>query len=523
MSALGKFTLQLATQVRQNGVDKLFMVDSNGKRIMNQTTTPASRKLQKKLQRAYKLRKQDRSREALVLADEVFREGLQTDAVDRLRADLLLESKQWADAMEPLKSLQNRNPYDPAFYVKMSFALSKLGLPDQQLEVIDVGLHHVPHDPTLLASVMKFRMLKQHELTALENAFPTLPEGDSRAHAAITLARIYQHFNHHEMAFNLLKAETAVLAKRPDGMRPRMFEMQIRTAKVDGSLAPSLARGQEVGNSDPLEVLIIGFSRSGKSLVESLLALHTSIRAGGEMTHLGPSIKTALQDSGYSDYLAYLREADADTLARHAKWYRERLLAVDRDHLITDTMPSNLVCLPITAVWAPRTPVIMVRRSLNDLAAACFFSYYTRNHGFSYDLGRLGRMIASYHKLQDLLAEEIPNPVIWVNYEDMVSDIEGTAKRLYDFLGLDWQAEYLQGLNANRGMEKNLQPFISHDVPMPIRNDFIGWSEPYHEALAPVREAYEAEMRGEISLQGGEAADGGVSVGGIKISVKGND
>jgi len=69
----------------------------------------------------------------------------------------------------------------------------------------------------------------------------------------------------------------------------------------------------------------------------------------------------------------------------------------------------------------------------------------------SYDFGELGRYYKEYQAIMDHWREVLPEgTIIDVQYEDVVADVEGNARRLIDFVGLEWNPTCVEFYKSTR-------------------------------------------------------------------------
>ena len=247
------------------------------------------------------------------------------------------------------------------------------------------------------------------------------------------------------------------------------------------------------GRSGAPVVLILGFSRSGKSLLEGMLSGHPDLHAEGERRYL---LEFALRKlSGGEDKrpqsCAYLENMtversriDADALLGLTKPSTGKTLL--------NTYPGNIHALGVFALLLSEVPVVFCRRQLMDMGLACYFKRYAKHNRHASNLQELGRHIRIYEAFMDLWLAVLHNPVLEVRYEDLVNDPETGARRVYDFLGLDFKREYLDHLETHRELAEHIGLAHSLEAPSPIRNDFVDSAGPFMQQLAPLREGYEA-------------------------------
>jgi len=241
-------------------------------------------------------------------------------------------------------------------------------------------------------------------------------------------------------------------------------------------------------------MIVTGMPRSGKTLVEKLLASQPSLVAGGETGRI------------YNLFLEVDRSQGADAAMRNllrppvspVRRYFERLLTLSGKTGATrviDTTPGNLEQLAFLGPMHPDVPVVFVRRDPVDLAAAMYFKQFNTAHRYTYDLGTAARAIARAEHLMRRWTDTLPNPMIDVTYEQTVEDPVGTAMRILNRFGLSADRAALMRAAADDGRQLNLAPGRSLDGVGAVRRDLVGFAGRFGDRLAAVKPAYLAERR----------------------------
>lgn len=196
--------------------------------------------------------------------------------------------------------------------------------------------------------------------------------------------------------------------------------------------AGSVGGAVEVG--DDLPVFIIGMPRSGSTLVEQVLASHAQVQGGGELSLLSRIV----QRSGhYPAIIGQLTQAGFESVGRQ---YIDHVRALSNGkRRFLDKMPSNFLHAGLIARSMPKARIIHVRRNAADTCFSCYTKLFTREQLFTYDLAELGRFYMAYERLMAHWRSVLPpDRFIEVNYEELVGDFEPQARRLINFLGLNW-------------------------------------------------------------------------------------
>ncbi|MFA6700708.1 MAG: sulfotransferase [Thiomicrospira sp.] len=298
-----------------------------------------------------------------------------------------------------------------------------------------------------------------------------------------TLGKAHLDLRQYEKAFCYYQSANAYMTKvQPVRRRTESSYHYLKSFYSTHKL--NVASSQDKASN----ILILGLSRSGKSLVESLLSKHPRVQGLGESKDLAGFYQSLAASTKRSipDYLTGLTESQRLELTQK---YREMF---DRQGVYTaQTLPSNITMLDLVGTLSPSTPIIFVTRDLNDHGLACYFSFYSEGNEFSYDLYETGREVYFYQALMTLWQNILPNPILNIRYEELVKYPQRVSLRLFEFLKLDWRAEYFHGLQSERAYSEHIAPYQSLDISSPIRQDFIGWSQLFENKLTTLRDGFQ--------------------------------
>lgn len=203
------------------------------------------------------------------------------------------------------------------------------------------------------------------------------------------------------------------------------------------------ARPIDIGKAP---IFIVGMPRSGTSLLEQILSSYPGIFGAGELSDISEVIMAAMPDATFERFLDAVPDFSADDFKRLGEQYSERVarLAPDATH-ITDKMPANYYYLGMIYLMFPNAKIIHAMREPMDSCFSCYSRLFNmKNLAFSYDLGTLGRNYVRYIKLMRHWHAVLPaGTILDLRYEDMVTDTEGQARRLLEYLDLPWNEQCL--------------------------------------------------------------------------------
>jgi len=260
---------------------------------------------------------------------------------------------------------------------------------------------------------------------------------------------------------------------------------------LEGTDAAFVRRASEIGVPDPGVIFICGMPRSGTTLVESILASHPSVAAGGEMRWVHDRLRQSLGMQGLPDTGRWLSNAGDESLRALARdWagvLRER---ADGKPRITDKMPGNYHLAGLLHVCFPDSPIIYVHRDARDNGLSCFTTAFYEGHGFSHDLSDIGHFYSLHDRLMEhwrgtLGAERI----VQVEYEALVAEPEAETRRLLQAVGLPWDPACLNFHEARR----RVNTASVYQVRQPLYRSSIGRWEAFERHLEPLFLALSAD------------------------------
>jgi tetratricopeptide (TPR) repeat protein len=245
------------------------------------------------------------------------------------------------------------------------------------------------------------------------------------------------------------------------------------------------------GVDDPAPIFIVGLPRSGSTLVEQILASHSSVEGTHELTEIG-RYAAELCGSDPDCGLPLHPEALLRLTASDAHAFGTRFLAETRTYralgrpFFIDKMPNNFWHIGLIHLILPRATILDVRRA----PMACCFSnlkqlFGTTNQEFSYGVDDMARHYRIYLDLMRHWDAVLPGRVLRVRYEDLVEDLEASVQRLLARCALPFEPACL----AFHETQRSVRTPSSEQVRQPIGRDGLAQWQHYASWLAPLRDA----------------------------------
>lgn len=234
-------------------------------------------------------------------------------------------------------------------------------------------------------------------------------------------------------------------------------------------------------------VFIVGMPRSGTTLTEQILASHPLVLGIGERNFASLSIQKLRQGDenidDYPDICNISKEKVIDIAKNYLKLLEEEIEKSNKKGVkfVVDKMPDNYQLLGWLATIFPNARFIHSRRDVRDVAVSCWMTQF-RELRWAFDQQNLAARIIDYQLIMNHWEKVLPVDVLQSQYEHLVSEPEENARKLVDWLNLEWDDNCLK-------FQKNKQLVRTASVTQvrqPIYTKSIARWKHYEKALSPL-------------------------------------
>ncbi|HZK98458.1 MAG TPA: sulfotransferase [Caulobacteraceae bacterium] len=232
-------------------------------------------------------------------------------------------------------------------------------------------------------------------------------------------------------------------------------------------------------------VFLLGFPRSGTTLLEQVLASHPRVVALEERGMLSAAGDHFLLDEAALGRLATLGQAGADA-CREIYW-RDVHRAFKEDitgKVFIDKLPLHTLKLPLIAKLFPKAKIIFALRDPRDVVLSCFRRRFKINAAM-YEfltLDGTARYYDQVMRLADIYRAKLTLDIHTLRHEELVADFEGEVRETLSFVGVSWDAAVM-GF-ATRAAS-SLTP-SAVQVARGLNAEGVGQWRRYQRQLAPV-------------------------------------
>jgi tetratricopeptide (TPR) repeat protein len=330
-----------------------------------------------------------------------------------------------------------------------------------------------------------------------EEADPATAPGD-RCHLCFALGKALEDRGEYAESFRFYERGNA-LKIAESRYRPELIE---RNTRMQIQICTREFFERRAGSGCPAgdPIFIVGLPRSGSTLIEQILASHSSVEGTQELADV-PRLVVELQgrepETNGLRYPAVLEEISAADFERLGKKYLDdtRIYRTGKPRFI-DKMPNNFRHLGLIHLMLPNARIIDARR---EPMACCFSNFkqlFANGQEFTYGLNHIAGYYRTYLELMSHWNRALPGRILRVQHEDVVGDLEGSVRRILDFCGLKFEPECLKFHET----ERSVRTASSEQVRQPLYRDgleqwkhFEPWLEPLKHALGDAVDRYRDE------------------------------
>lgn len=256
--------------------------------------------------------------------------------------------------------------------------------------------------------------------------------------------------------------------------------------RLDASQWLSSAPGSEDGPAMRSHIFLVGFPRSGTTLLEEIFRANPSVTTTQERDGLADGVRELMGRSGGLDRLASLRGTG---LSRYRRLYWQRLGEQGVEPAtgtLLDKQPYNTIKLPLISKLFPEAKIVFSIRDPRDVVFSCFRRRFRMNPS-NFELLTLegaARFYDAVMRLADLYGRNLTLRLHKQRHEDLVADMDGQVHAICDFVDVPWDDG--MRLFAQRRQSRAIATPSATQIERGLSREGIGQWRRYKEQMAPV-------------------------------------
>lgn len=393
------------------------------------------------------------------------------------------------EAVEILEHLLDRQPKNIGLLLNLGNIKKTMGKLEEADEYFERVLELDPDNIGVQYSISHAKKGQDSaDINAMEARFedPKLNKNGRRS-LHFTVGKYYDDVGDYAKAFEHFKQGND-LDDRIEPYKPEVFSDGVD--RIIATFTKEFFKKRAgMGCESETPVFIVGMPRSGTSLTEQTLASHSQVYGAGELKNIGDimrMVQVRAQDKrGFPEAA---NNIDPITACNLGEQYVKEIWELSNrgDYLrITDKMPGNTTNLGLIALLLPRAKIIHCKRSPMDSCFSCYTKNFSSVISYSRQLEDLGQHYRDYHRLMEHWKRVLPIEILEVRYEETVADHEAMARKLLDYVGLEWDPACLDFEKT----ERRVKTASTIQVRQPIYNSSVAKWRQYEDQLKPLYNA----------------------------------
>ncbi len=286
-------------------------------------------------------------------------------------------------------------------------------------------------------------------------------------------AFIEEKVKDYDEAFNCF--EKSQLNLKYEDCNPKVFQNYIQTYRKNLDIKGFFTHNKKTKILKNSPVFLIGFPRSGTTLLDTILRSHPEIDVLEEkplINSVEQIIKSKFNCS--LDELHKLNTNDLDFLGNYYLEILKKNCDNKKAKILIDKFPFQTVCLPLINLLFPTAKIIFTHRNPYDTVLSCFQQSFEPNNAMSNF-----RSIESASKIYDLTMNmwidyksKLKLNFITSKYEDLIDDFDTHILGILSFLEVKWD-ENIKNYRDTAFKRKKINTPSSSQVVQPLYKSSI--------------------------------------------------
>ncbi|HAA92918.1 MAG: hypothetical protein CMM48_14030 [Rhodospirillaceae bacterium] len=396
------------------------------------------------------------------------------------------------EAIVALEKAVTADPNGAFAYVKLAIVHERLNQLDKAKEYIGKARKIDSNNPeVLMVSGIIHGRNKEYDLgiKEIEAGIPKIYSPNILCRAHFEAGHLYDRLNnvrnafeHYRLGNELIEAKAVRTGvDRDEYLKEISHNINIINNNND-IFINKLSKKQNIA-----PIFVVGFPRSGTTLLEQILDSHPSIQALDEKPVIEDTIRYFENKTGnYPECIDQVNDDNIEEIRSHFYSEVNKYLSLKSSKILAYKMPLNMVHAGFIYKIFPEAKFIFTERHPCDACLSCFMQHFTLNRAMTHftSLQSTAEFYVLVMGLWRRYTEEIPLDWQALRYENLVENFESTVRELLEFLELDWDDAVL-AYDRHAQNRTVMTPSYSQ-VTQPIYDSSRERWRRYEEEMAPV-------------------------------------
>lgn len=314
------------------------------------------------------------------------------------------------------------------------------------------------------------------------------------------LAKAYDELGKYDKAFNNIKAAND-LQQAEQGEWKKDIRKEVKWLSGNAT-ADFFEKRKGYGLKTAAPIFIVGMPRTGTTLIEQILSMHSSVKAGDELSYLPQTVEQMVyankSQRPYPEALAFLEKSEADS---YASDYLEKVKEkIGEFNYFTDKLPLNYRFIGVIELFFPNAKIIHCNRHPLDTCLSIYFQNFSSIKGFYSSLEDIGFVYRQYCQYMKHWQETLSGRIYDISYEKLLDKPDSEVRALLDYCALSWEPQCLEFHKNKRTVTTSSHMQVNQPLYMSSKQRWKNYEKhikPLITGLSDLVEEYEATWVGK--------------------------
>src|SRR6185437_4642541 len=192
----------------------------------------------------------------------------------------------------------------------------------------------------------------------------------------------------------------------------------------------------------PQPIFVVGLPRSGTTLLERILGNHSMVESAGELSDFSRQLQWQADHFSFPvlDRELITRGPDLDYTNIGRRYLEQSGWRAKGKAFYVDKLPPNFMLAGFIHRALPTAPILHMVRDPMDVCFSNYKAMFGDSYAYSYGMESLISHYACYRRLMKHWQQVMPGRILDVSYNALVRDSESTARAIFDFCKLPYEA-----------------------------------------------------------------------------------
>jgi len=258
------------------------------------------------------------------------------------------------------------------------------------------------------------------------------------------LGKSYDQIGDYDKAYNCFLDSNNVINKIFGNRYKKEIYLDIIKERINFYHNFKLNNWGSISSSDNDPIFLVGFPRSGTTLLDTILRSHKSIDVIEEKPIVDKLIENLKLET--ENNLLNLENLNKKSCTKIKELYlktRGEYSKTNNEKIYIDKLPLNFIYIGEIIRLFPKAKFIFALRNPYDVILSCFMQQFTPNDSMMnfINLKDSANFYDISMKLYKMYFELFKSNIYEIKYEDVIQNFDDTIKKLLNFLNLEWEDE----------------------------------------------------------------------------------